>query len=492
MPGDNPVLPSYMLQLPDPAEGIRKNLELALGVQHSQQLGQAAQDAHTIAQQTAQANSVAAQQAETERQNMLGFRQDFAANAANPTAGGNLALIKKYPQYVAQITGASKAISAEEAKQLLPIHAAGLTGARDVQADEIKKLAASYLNSKDPQQKAHGQSLMDGLKLQQSNPGAYDTMMGVKIADGIGGEEYGKVYGGVTKLPDEILKGKSDASAAALVALHKERELTDAHNTAVATANASNATTQEKQQAIDLGKKVAQFKVDQAKAESESAIANAIKAKRDAVGLSEVGSKQYGDAYKEVTSAAPAIAKATILAGKIRTDGLSGTPAVANKYWHQFTGSADQNARLNQEFSSISSSSILGDMSAVGRITPAELELFGKGVPTENQSGEDKAAWLDTYAKVMAFKRDQALAKVKHITANGDLTPMKRDTVIDGKLVKAGTPPPGLEAPAAVQSAGQGKPTPAQIQTARMHADDPKTDKATAASLRAWLKGWGA
>src|ERR1022692_2165512 len=95
-------------------------------------------------------------------------------------------------------------------------------------------------------------------------------------------------------------------------------------------------------------------------------------------------------------------------------------------------------------------------MSALGKITPAEMALFGKGVPTETQSGEDKADWLDTYGKVMKFKRDQAQEKSDYINANGDLTPAKRNININGRKYPIGSPPPGMEVQAAEPAATAG------------------------------------
>lgn len=452
MPGDNPVLPSYMLQLPDPAEGIRKNLELALGVQHSQQLRQAAQDAHTIAQQTAQANSVAAQQAETERQNMLGFRQDFAANAANPTAGANLALIKKYPQYVAQITGASKAISAEQAKQLQGIHAADLSGAHDVADSEIQKLAASYMNSKDPQDKAYGQSLLDGRKLHDANPGAYANIMGVKIAEGIGGEEYGKIYGGVTKLPDEILKGSADARAAALTALNKERELTDAHNTALAAANASNATTAEKKQALDQGQKLFEFKKRQEQAAADKAEADARKAARDAGGLPDKGKEQFTAEMANLDASRAASAKAgDLIKGFGTAEMSSGMAAVLGQKWKKFWGSEDDVTRLRQQYTQVANSSIMQQLKGTGRITENEIELVGAGVPDATANPDIIRKSLAALKKVTDAQSELSLSRIKWIKANGQLEPAGSDFTIEGKKYKKGDLPPGVEAPAATK-----------------------------------------
>lgn len=449
---DMPAPLNYMLNIPDPSEGIRKNLQAALLVGQGQREQQAAQDTHAIAQQDIQTKTVAAEQAETERQNMLGFRQDFAANAANPTAGGNLALIKKYPQYVAQITGASKAISAEEAKQLQSIHAAGLAGARDVQADEIKKLAASYLNSKDPQQKAHGQSLMDGLKLQQSNPGAYDTMMGVKIADGIGGEEYGKIYGGVTKLPDEILKGSADARAAALTALNKERELTDAHNTALAAANASNATTAEKKQALDQGQKLFEFKKRQEQAAADKAEADARKAARDAGGLPDKGKEQFTAEMANLDASRAASAKAgDLIKGFGTAEMSSGMAAVLGQKWKKFWGSEDDVTRLRQQYTQVANSSIMQQLKGTGRITENEIELVGAGVPDATANPDIIRKSLAALKKVTDAQSELSLSRIKWIKANGQLEPAGSDFTIEGKKYKKGDLPPGVEAPAATK-----------------------------------------
>lgn len=494
---DNPVLPNYLLNIPNPAEQLQKSLQAGMQIGQGQQQAQAAQDVHAAALQDAQIKNSAIQQQQIEQQRKMAFQQDFVENATNPTPGGTQGLIAKYPQYLAEITGATKAISAEEAKQLGPIHISGLMGARDVQADQIKQLATSYLNSKDPQQQAHGKSLMDGLKLQSSNPGAYDAIMGHKISEGIGGEEYSKQYGGVTKLPAEILAGNSDASIKALDARHEEQKLTDAHNTAVAAANSSNATTDEKAYALKTLKDLSEFNRRKVIAETEKLEGEATKAKRDAGSLSEVGGKQYAEAYKDFNAANTDVNRASILANKIRTEQpLSGAPAKINKYWHQLTGTPDATARLNQNLSEITSGAIVGDMAALGRITPAEIALFSKARPDDDASASDKADWLDAYVKVMTFKREQALAKTKHIAANGDLTPMKRDTVIDGKLYKAGSPPPGLEAPAPAAAAAQGAVTigpvrQAQIQRAQAHLStlDPKSPEA--AKLSAKLKSMG-
>ncbi len=439
-------------------------------IAQGQQTAQAAQDAHAAAVQEGQIKAAALQQVQTEQANTAKFRQRFAENAANPTAGGNIALMREFPQYVAQITGASKAISAEQAKQLQNIHAADLSGAHGVADSEIQKLATSYLNSKDPQDKAYGQSLMDGRKLHSENPGAYANIMGIKIAEGIGGEEYGKVYGGVTKLSDEILKGKADAAKALIDSNNEERKLQDDHNKAVAETAASGATLENQKYELKTKKALEEFTTRKTIADTVKAEADAQKMKREAQGLPEEGKKQYGEAYKDFTTANQAITKATVLANKIRKDGVyAGAPAVVNKYWHQFTGTPDQTARLNQEFSTLTSSSVLGDMSALGRITPAEIELFSKGVPDELQSGEDKAAWLDTYAKVMQFKRDQAKEKTDYINANGDLTPAKKNITINGKRYPMGSPPPGLDV-APAQPAGApapGTPAPAAPMTSQ-------------------------
>lgn len=437
---------NYMLNIPNPAEQLQKSLAAGMQIAQGQQTAQAAQDAHAAALQEQQIKGAAIQKQQIEQQNLANFRQDFAANAANPTAGGNLALMQKYPQYTAQITGISKALSEEEAKQLEPIHMAGLSGAYGIQANLVKDLAAHYANSKDPQQQAHAQSLLDGLKMQSSDPGTYNSILGIKIADGIGGEEYSKRFGGVTKLPDEILKGSADAAKAKIDSDNEKRKLEDDHKAAVAAAEASGATTAEKNLANKLATKLFASNYAKGKAESDKAVAEARKAGRDASGFSELGGKQYEEARQGVESAVPAISKALSLANQIRTKGIaSGVLADVNKYWHRFTGSPNETAQLNQQFSALSSSSILGDMKGLGRITPAEIELFSRGVPTENESGETKSQWLETYAKVMAFKRDQDLLKTRYIQANGDLTPAKRPIDIDGRKFPIGSPPPGLE-----------------------------------------------
>src|ERR1035441_1582520 len=100
MPIDNPVLPNYLLNIPNPAEQLQKSIQAGLQIGQSQQQAQAAQDAHAAAQQTLQTNALAQQQAQIQQQQVLDFRKDMIANNANPTPGGTQALIAKYPQFL--------------------------------------------------------------------------------------------------------------------------------------------------------------------------------------------------------------------------------------------------------------------------------------------------------------------------------------------------------------------------------------------------------
>lgn len=494
MPIDNPVLPSYLLNVPNPAEQLQKSLQAGFQIGQQQQQAQAAQDAHAISLQTQQSNDIAAKQQALQQQQIQDFRQDMAANNANPTPGGTQAIIAKYPQFLSQTTGSAKAISEDQAKQLGAIHISGLKGARDVQADQIKQLATSYLNTQDPQQQAYGQSLMAGLKLQASNPGVYDAIIGHKIAEAIGGEEYSKQYGGVAKLPAEIAAGQSDAAIKALDAKHEEEKLTDAHKAALAAALASGATTAEKNQAIALGNRTLNFKVREAGAAADLAEANAKKALRDSSGLPDEGKKQYAEAYQDFGTANAAVKQSAILSNQIRTQGMAaGVPAVINKTWHQISGTPDADARLNQSLSQLTNSSILGDAKALGKITPAEIELLQKQRPDDNASASDKADWLDAYGKAMAFKRDQAQEKADYINANGDLTPAKKNININGKKYPIGSPPPGLDA-ATQQGATPAKMGPvlqSQVQRAQAHLAtlDPKSPEAI--KISAVLKSMG-
>lgn len=485
---------NYLLNVPNPADQIQKSLQAGLQLGQSQQTAQAAQDAHAISLQTQQANAVAQQQQAAQQQQLQDFRQDFAANNANPTPGGTQALIAKYPQFLSQITGSAKAISEDQAKQLGSIHISGLKGARDVQADEIKKLATSYLNTQDPQQQAYGQSLMAGLKLQASNPGVYDAIIGHKIAEAIGGEEYAKQYGGAVKMSDDILTSSAAAAKAKIGADNEKRKLEDDHKTALAAALASGATTAEKNQAVALGNKTLAFKVRESAAAADLAEANAKKALRDSGGLSDEGKKDYGEAYKDFGAANTAVKQTAILSNQIRTQGMtSGLPAVINKTWHQISGTPDADARLNQSLSQLTNSSILGDAKALGKITPAEIELLQKQRPDDNASASDKVDWLDAYGKAMAFKRDQAQEKTDYINANGDLTPAKKNININGKKYPIGSPPPGLDA-VTQQGATPSKMGPvlqSQVQRAQAHLAtlDPKSPEAI--KISAVLKSMG-
>lgn len=451
---ENPVLPSYLLNIPNPAETLQKSLQAGLQIGQAQQTAQAAQDAHAAAlqeqqvkQQQIQAADVAAQQAQVQRDRVVAFRLDHAKALQDPSPGALSGLIQKYPDMIEAINSTGKALGAEEIKQMTPIYSAMVNKAPEVVASETGKLIEAYQNSKDPQSQVKVQQLQNFLKGYQHNPANATLAMTYRFAGDMGPEKLSENLAKLQETAQKVQESPYDLRskiAAATTAeagadLAKPKGLQE-----IATSKAAEAssTAQVTHLAAEDALAVKKDTRDQAAAD------------RLANSLQPEAAKEYQEQFKQLRPLKQQAADAEALArGFADTKMLAGAPGKIVERFKSFMGDQDNVTQLRQQGADLSNKILLASIqgSGLSRVTGPEIELVKGPIPEMTSDPKHIAAYFTARKNVAKALAEDTELNLDWIGANKAPGPATRPLVFRGKVYNPGDPPPTVSAPVSAQ-----------------------------------------
>lgn len=201
---------SYLLNIPDPSQGISDAIKTTLLGQQSQREAQSAQDAHAAAQQTLQTNAIAAQQQLAAQQRAQDLRNMWAEESKNPTPQGMTRILTAHPEAAEMVQKAGGVLDEQQVKQLTPIYAPMITGHPDIVKSEIEKAAAAWDDPKNGNpQKA--KQLRDLSALYDRDPGGATMNTAAALASSMGPGKFGEAFGKLMGIQTD-----RDTAAAAL------------------------------------------------------------------------------------------------------------------------------------------------------------------------------------------------------------------------------------------------------------------------------------
>jgi hypothetical protein len=415
---------NYLLPLPDPTEGIRKNLELGLNVQQSQQVAQINDLKIQEAQRQLADKRLADQRLASLRTDLLGLSQNFNPNAIPE-------LMAKYPEFKEQIKAQSDALSDAEVRQLAPIHAAMIKNASGIVTDKIEELAKSYENSKQPL-KAH--SLQTLLQSYINDPGGTTAVLASKLATDMGPGKYAETFGKLVEQPADLLKKESDAAAAKVTADYAEQKAqTDIASTKATTVSALATAAKTTQETKDL-KDLAPGNVDKQKLDIQ-------KLKRDLSTLPEAVGKEVNSYVDAAESAQTAATKAGNLANEFdKIEGFfkSGLAAKAERAARNIWGNEGTRSAVRAQYEDLKNQITLDKLKGI-RITENEIALVQRAYPEGTSDPKYIADFLRQLRDVAKERAESNIAKSQWVSANLALTPATKELTILGQKVKPGT-----------------------------------------------------
>jgi hypothetical protein len=431
MPLDNPVLANYLLPLPDPTEGVRKDLELATGLQQSQQTAQI----NALKIQEAQ-RQITAEQAAAQRKS--DFQREFSTLAQNPDQNATTAFLFKYPEFTEQIKAGSEALSNAEVKQLVPLYAAAVKGARDVVVRETNNLITTYDNSKMPQK---AQALRVFLDNYNANPGGTTAVLAGRLAADMGIGKFAETFSKLVEQPADLAKKEADAKTAGVTAQYAERKTkADIAGTEATTASALATAAETRQKTADL-QKLSPGLAPAQQAELEKKKLDVEKLKVDIGTLPEAIGKQVGERVDAAEKNQATATTAGNLAGQFdKIEGIraSGAPARADAAFQRLWGNEGTRTALRQEYQQLVNRATLEELRGV-RMTENEIHLIQSGFPEATANPKLVADFLRGLQKLSQGKADNETAKAQWLSGNRNLGPATKPLTVLGEKVKPGT-----------------------------------------------------
>lgn len=181
---------NYMLNLPDPTQGVMGGVQNAVSI------------ANMMAQRNkAEQDAIKAQQANEQHAAM---QLDLGALSENPTAAGMTSTIIKYPQLAEHFKETYSALNAQQkdarVREASGVYAALQSGSPDIAQKLLAEQAAAFENSGNEQDAKVRRDLAELVKL---NPSSALTSTGLFLASAMGPEKFADTF---TKLEEERRK----------------------------------------------------------------------------------------------------------------------------------------------------------------------------------------------------------------------------------------------------------------------------------------------
>lgn len=459
MPLEAPV--NYMLNVPDPTEGIRKDLELAMGLRNSQ-LQQATQQVLLQEhQQKVAANALAAQQQQEFYQGVAAVSQNPSAEAIMRLMGtpGALPHVKELQERYKMLDDREK-----EAKKLIfnEVYSAFDTKNPDIAQKVLLNAAEASKNSG---RNEEAQMYLNFAKGVTENPGVVQTRIGMAL--GALDEKFFDNYKKQKTMADDIAAAKSEAlkkaddapgGAMNLAKLDTEKSQKLSYD---ASANSSNATAARTKQQTDFDKQ--SFPLEQMKREADIATALTnmtdkavdtamkrekldlekaefeFKKNQETNKLSGQARKDISEAGKKALAAGALVTRVEDVAAKLeKLNGKpGGAPARLVAGVRNWLGIQNEDSAIRKDAERLYKSELVKSLPP-GQASDSDVAIFMQGYPTSFDSVKTQLQFMRGLAKVAKFERDEQKAIMEWTRANGDLASATRDFKIMGQEIKAG------------------------------------------------------
>lgn len=434
-------MPDYGLGLVQPST---INQQLAQGVQTGIGLGDArvaAMDRQRLIEQ----QDAAAAEAEAQKQAAIASRQAYIAEGEKVIAGGFKpeavqALIARFPEAAKHYGDVLKTRNEEQkrndVKNALSILSATRLGGdkeNNPGADLAEQMAEAAENTPGQEETAkHLRILAQNIR---NNPGgsALSTTMYLAAADP---ENFAKYMDSIANAESTAVEAKAKAGQAQAEQKIKDIQAETERDTRLEAILSSQE--QRKMWKNQTGVAWARLKLDRDKFNQEA---------DEALFARTEGKTLTPDAFKHMAEkGAAAVAsngiadEAAALADEIEAAGGSGgMDAAATKKYNEIFGSEDPKKNsLYARYETLKSKGIYRDIGP-GTKTDDDYAAFERGWPGANANPKYKAAFLRGMAKAARFAASVENAQADYVSQNGDPSNAKRNLVVGGVLIPAGT-----------------------------------------------------
>lgn len=494
---------NYMLNVPDPTEAVRKNLELAVGVRNSQQQAQLHQlQAQELQQRLTQ------QQIAQQRQQSL--NADIATMGANPTTQGIALLSAKYPELKDHFKASFDMLSAKEkdadVRRGQEVYNAINTNSLDVAKKVTADNAAAFRNSNMPER---ADAMDKILKQLDDNPAGAKLGIGLFLSHAMGSAEFEKAL----TTPAELRAKNAAATTAEVGATHaEEKAQTDMAGTrastqsSLASAGSSDASAASTRQATAQSALTNPYLLAKDAAEATKAKAAADDAQIALQYSERLHKTQLLQAQKELGTPNPKVFDATeadaaqidaartsaLKADNLATrfdslmngPGKTGLPGTAAELFKKYAGSQDPVSLLKKLTSQFANKELLSQLPPGGRLSENVLKVFESGRIDPNASKEEVVPLLRGVA--VAQRADAAITSVrkKWRELNQSVGAAKVDGDINGVPFKKGEDYNDFVRTKVLPNLN---PDPKNVQVLRNFAKHPEVDPAKAKLYQAKL-----
>lgn len=438
-------MPDYGLGLVQPS---MINQQLAQGVQTGIGLGEArvaAMDRQLLLERQAQADAAKKQQEAA----ALASRQAYIAEAEKVIAGGfkpqeTYALIARNPEVAKHYTDILKSMN-EDTKQNNIRNAAAISAAILKKPEDgaalAEKMAEAAKNTPGQEKQAEALTTLAGQI--RDNPGGAALQTAMFLAAATGNEkEFTNIMNGVAAAQPSLDEAKAKAGQAQAEEKTKAATAKYADEQALANLGYTKAQTnrlyaQTKQAAEELGLRreelaAAFLERQQARQDKLAEMPDAIRKAIDAAVID-------GTAATMQAEEIDAIAKGWEEYDRPGNFSASGGRAAASEAWKSFWGSQDNVSALRKRTDALVNKLVVTNLPP-GAASENDVKMVKGGFPDQYAPPEEKAAFLKSLSKVQKAVAQQKAIEADYQSQNFGLTNAKRDIVVDGVLIPAGTP----------------------------------------------------
>jgi hypothetical protein len=432
-------MPDYGLGLVQPS---MINQQLAQGVQTGIGLGEArvaAMDRQLLLERQAQADAAA----KAEREAAIASQQAFAAEGKAVAEGGfqpqevyklyakNPGVAKHYLDVLGKMNEDTKKNNMRNAAS---ISAAILKSPEDGAA-LAEKLADAAANT--PGQEKEAEALRTLAGQIRDNPGGAALQTSMFLAAAAGDEkEFVNLMNGVAAAQPSLDEANAKAGQAQAEQKIKDIQAETERDTRLEAILSSKE--QRQMWKNQTGLAWARLKLDRDKFNQE--VDEALIARTEGKPLTPDAFKHIAEKGVAAVASHGIADEAAALADEIETAGGSGgMDAAATKKYNEIFGSEDPKKNsLYARYETLKSKGIYRDIGP-GTKTDDDYAAFERGWPGANANPKYKAAFLRGMAKAARFAASVENAQADYVSQNGDPSNAKRNLVVGGVPIPAGT-----------------------------------------------------
>lgn len=359
--------------------------------------------------------------------------QRFAEVAAKPTLRGLRQLGVEFPQAIEQMKKAHEMLSAEQKAQNIAVAQRTFAAMESNQPKEavktLRNAAAGRRAEGDEESAQNFEKNADLIESSETFGAAY-TAVGSFLMSVMKPDDFAAQYGVLRSNNANVQKAQAEADI-------KRAQADTERDTRLEAILASQE--QRKMWKNQSGVAWARLKLDRDKFQEEADAALAARL--------EGRPPLTGDAFKQVADKGIAAVQSQSIAGEADTlaaeieaaGGSGGMDAAATKKWREIFGSQDPKTNgLYARFETLKAKGIYRDIGP-GQKTDDDVAFFERGWPSSDASPAFKASFLRGMAKVARAAAAIENAQSDYVSQNGDPGNARRDLVIGGVQIPAGT-----------------------------------------------------